>query len=74
MNEKTSVEELFDKYQRLTTKEAAKFLSVSEQTMLNWRAQRRGPKYFKLGLKSVRYKLKDLEDWLNERYIQPESN
>ena len=66
-------DELFKKYERLTSKEAAKFLSVSEQTLSNWRCRKEGPKYFKLGAKMVRYRLKDLEEWMQQRYIDPTS-
>lgn len=44
----------------LTTKAAAKYLCVSPQTLEKWRSQKRGPHFFKLGKKAVRYQKSDL--------------
>lgn len=51
--------------------EAARLMSVSVQTLRNWRSTLRGPKYLKLG-RSVRYSIADLEKWMQERTINPE--
>ena len=39
---------------------AAAYLSVSVNTLRGWRRRRRGPRFLKLGAKSVRYSLRDL--------------
>ena len=52
-------------------KRAAKFLGIAVQTMRNWRHQRRGPAYVKMG-RSVRYQVNDLVDYLKKRKINPE--
>ncbi len=55
----------------LTPVEAAKILGASRQTLANWRLQRRGPKYFSVGTRFIRYKLADLEAWMAEHTIDP---
>jgi hypothetical protein len=52
--------------------EAAKILSVSPQSLRNWRFQRRGPAYSKRG-HLVRYKIQDLMDFMASGRIDPES-
>ncbi|MEA1945993.1 MAG: helix-turn-helix domain-containing protein [Thermodesulfobacteriota bacterium] len=51
--------------------EAAKFLGVATQTLRNWRHQRKGPPYLKIS-RSVRYRLDDLENFMNSKRIDPE--
>ena len=42
---------------------AAEILGLAVQTLRNWRSQRRGPVYVKLG-RSVRYRPEDLEEYI----------
>ena len=52
--------------------EAAKILSVSPQSLRNWRFQgNRGPAYSKRG-RMVRYRVQDLLDFMNAGRIDPE--
>lgn len=58
----------------LSTREAAKYLSVSPETMERWRqkdpASIRYPRFFRLGdaqNSRVRYSVKDLDLWLQRR-------
>lgn len=49
----------------LTTEEAARFLSLERGTLLNWRwAGNKGPRWRKLGQRSVRYLRQDLEAFI----------
>lgn len=53
----------------LTPAETAELLRVEKTTLEQWRGQRRGPKYIKLGGGSrspVRYKREDVEAYLRE--------
>ena len=50
----------------LKTEDAAKFLNVQPTTLENWRWSGRGPRFVKLG-RSCRYRLADLEAFLEER-------
>ncbi len=63
----------------LDTTEAAAFLGVSPQTLANWRSSRRqgAPVYCKLSdgpRGPVRYRVADLEAYLEDRKIVPERN
>jgi excisionase family DNA binding protein len=52
----------------LNHKEAAQYLCVAEQTLYNWRHQRRGPNYLKMGRKIV-YRQTDLDRYMESRTI-----
>lgn len=60
--------------------QAAKHLNVAVQTMRNWRHMRRGPKYVKLrgggdgSRAAVRYRMSDLEAFIEESVIDPAAN
>jgi len=49
----------------LTTREAAKFLKVSLNTLAKWRLEGFGPAFYHVG-RRVRYAESDLEDFLRE--------
>ncbi|MFP3869226.1 MAG: helix-turn-helix transcriptional regulator [Desulfobacteraceae bacterium] len=51
--------------------EAAKLLSVSPQTIRNWRYLGKGPRYAKRG-RLVRYGVDALINYMNEGIINPE--
>lgn len=58
----------FDK--RLTSREAAEFLNVAQQTLQNWRSKGIGPEYETLGQNKkprVRYRLSVLEQYLKSK-------
>lgn len=50
----------------LKTEDAAKFLNVRTTTLEQWRWQGRGPLFCKIG-RSCRYRMADLEAFLDER-------
>lgn len=50
---------------------AAEILCVAVQTLRNWRHQRKGPAYLKIS-SSVRYKLEDLEIFMDSKRVDPE--
>lgn len=50
----------------LKTEDAAKFLNVQPATLEQWRWNGRGPRFVKIG-RSCRYRLVDLEAFLEER-------
>ncbi len=54
----------------LTDQEAAKFLSLSASTLRKARIKVEGPPYIKMG-RSVRYTMKDLEDWITKHRRHP---
>ncbi len=56
--------------QYLTAREAAQYTGISESYLAKLRMGTNpivGPKYIKIGLRSIRYKLADLDDWMSSR-------
>lgn len=53
--------------------EAAKILSVSPQTLRNWRCLQKGPPYTKLPGSIVRYRVQDLFNFMAAGRIDPEA-
>ena len=51
---------------------ASEFLNLRPQTLRNWRFKRKGPAYSKIGRRVV-YQLTDLEAFLQENRIEPDS-
>jgi predicted DNA-binding transcriptional regulator AlpA len=49
-----------------TETEVAKQLHVSVACVRRWRLENRGPRFLKIGA-LVRYRPKDVEDWINAR-------
>ena len=49
----------------------AKKCSISVKTLQNRRSLGQPPRYFKVGGKTVRYKLSDVLDWLEEGRVEP---
>lgn len=57
----------FPKAKRLlTTNEAGEYLNIAPGTLQNWRSERRGPPFVTLSARMVRYKLSDLEEWIQK--------
>jgi predicted DNA-binding transcriptional regulator AlpA len=58
--------------QLLTECEVAQLLQVSPNTLRYWRrkGQRRGPNYVKIERRLVRYRVKDLESYLQRRAVR----
>lgn len=57
----------------LTSKEAAELLGVQEKTLKQWRSDNKPQNrinYIKISNKIVRYKLEDVQDFINKKYIQ----
>ncbi|AHK80055.1 hypothetical protein M911_13840 [Ectothiorhodospira haloalkaliphila] len=53
----------------LNPKEAATYVRSTERTLACWRSLGRGPKFVKVG-RFVRYRVTDLDDWLEEHTRQ----
>lgn len=51
----------------LTSSEAAAYLGTSPGVLANWRAERSGPKYSGHGPRFVRYRVSDLDQWMQVR-------
>jgi excisionase family DNA binding protein len=48
----------------MTTAEAAEYLDVKPGTLEKWRFLKKGPRYYKIGSKQVRYRQSDLDAFL----------
>ncbi len=54
-----------------TPKQAAKYVGASEAAMRLWRAEGRGPRFYRAGLKLIRYRKIDLDSWIEARLSAP---
>jgi excisionase family DNA binding protein len=54
----------------LTPEQAAEFTGLALDTLAQWRSQRKGPPYIKLG-RAVRYRADDLEKYFAAHTIVP---
>lgn len=52
----------------LTTTQAAEILAISPKTLLNWRYERQGPPYIRLG-GVIRYRETDLLAWVDAQAV-----
>ena len=50
----------------MTTKEAAEWLRLREDTLRAWRCQGRGPRWVRLGRTAIRYRVADVRRWMEE--------
>lgn len=53
--------------ENLSTKQTAKFLGTSTRILEDMRRTGRGPKYIKIGYRTVRYRKSDLLEWLEQK-------
>ena len=59
-----------------TTEQTAKALQISPQTLRAWRYKGFGPPFVRIGPAErarVKYRIKDVEDWLEKRVQDPEA-
>lgn len=54
-------------------KEAASILCYSVRALQNWRHRGGGPKYVKVSARSVRYRRRDLLEWVEARIVSHSS-
>ena len=58
----------------LTELEAAEYMNVSVYSVARWRVNGTGPPYLKLGLKTIRYRREDIDNWMMKFIKTSESN
>jgi hypothetical protein len=56
----------------LTGREAAAFLRCTPAGLARYRHERRGPAFVRVGKKLIRYRVSDLEEWLESHRVQPQ--
>ena len=47
----------------LSPRDVSEMYGISEGTLANWRVQKRGPRFFKMGRKKIVYFQNDLDSW-----------
>lgn len=55
----------------MTEHEAAQHLALSVHTLRAWRAQRRGPAFVRIGRRAIRYRMADLDAYLQQGTVSP---
>mgnify|MGYP001797023064 FL=1 len=55
--------------QLMDEREAASILCYSVRALQNWRHRGGGPKYVKVSARSVRYRRRDLLEWVESRIV-----
>ena len=53
----------------LTTKQAAAFLNFTPRALESWRIHGGGPHFVRVSARAVRYRRRDLEDWIATKVI-----
>lgn len=53
--------------------EVAQMLKITANTLQIWRHQGKGPRYVKLSRRAVRYRKKDILDWVQNSMIETEA-
>lgn len=56
-----------DRNALLTERQAADLLNLSPRTLAAWRLRGRGPSFLRIGKTCVRYRLRDLDKWVESR-------
>jgi excisionase family DNA binding protein len=51
--------------------EAAQYAGVSPATLRLWRAQAKGPRFYRAGERLIRYRKSDLDEWIESRLCAP---
>lgn len=54
----------------LNTEQAAQYIGSTPKTLVAWRARRQGPKYSRRGNTWVRYRIADLDAFMEESYVE----
>ena len=50
---------------------AGKIIKFEVQTLRNWRCKGIGPPYYKINKRCIRYKIKDLHEFMSKHKINP---
>lgn len=58
----------------LTEKQAAELMALSVKTLQGWRFTGKGPRFIKVGTKSVRYQVADILGWIDLQRRQSTSD
>ena len=56
----------------INERQLSELLGIAIQTARNWRSTGRGPAYVKLGGRSVRYRVVDVQDFIESGLVKPD--
>jgi hypothetical protein len=54
-------------------RDAARYIGFTSAALRKWRREGRGPAYIRFG-RSVRYRIADLDHWLDTYRVEPDSH
>ena len=54
----------------VNTHEASKYLGIATQTLIGWRMNGKGPPFVRLGDKAIRYRIADLDKWVEDGEVK----
>lgn len=54
----------------LSPAQVAEWTGLNQNTLRYWRWKGQGPKWFRLGAKTVKYRASDVQAWLDEAYAE----
>ena len=57
----------------LRERDAANYLGLSPRTLQQWRYLGRGPRFVRVSDRCIRYRMRDLDDWLASRLVETAS-
>jgi len=70
MNQYNKLEdEIFNLDRLIDEKEAADLLCYSVRALQNWRHRGGGPKFIKVSSRSVRYRVRDIQEWVENKTV-----
>lgn len=55
----------------LDEKQASELLGVSPRALQSWRQNGRGPSYVRISSRCVRYRISDIDCWIDSRATEP---
>jgi len=70
MNQETKIQQHPNDVLLVDEQEAARMLGYTVGTLRNWRFKGRGPRFVRISPKSIRYRIQDLEAWIEFRLVQ----
>lgn len=53
----------------INEREAAAYLGYSVRALQNWRVRGGGPRFVKVSRRSIRYRLRELNDWIEDHTV-----
>lgn len=64
-----AITRLVEPNEYLTTRQTADYLKVSVDALIEWRKERRGPKFVQSSSRFVRYRRADVDAWADENLV-----